>query len=64
MQALTLKTAHGSPRLHGLDRKGRATIVSAPHIAIFPDLAIMIIVLGFNLPGDGLRAALDPRMKR
>ncbi|EPR27398.1 hypothetical protein I656_02956 [Geobacillus sp. WSUCF1] len=30
---------------------------------IFPGLAIMLTVLGFNLMGDGLRDALDPRMK-
>jgi peptide/nickel transport system permease protein len=30
---------------------------------IFPGVAIMLVVLGFNLLGDGLRDALDPRMK-
>ena len=32
-------------------------------LAIFPGLAIMLTVLGFNLLGDGLRDALDPRLK-
>lgn len=35
----------------------------APHVAIFPGLAIVLVVLGFNLLGDGLRDALDPRMR-
>ena len=34
-----------------------------PWIAIFPGLAIFITVLGFNMFGDGLRDALDPRLK-
>lgn len=36
---------------------------SAPWTMIFPGLAIMFTVLGFNLMGDGLRDAMDPRMK-
>jgi peptide/nickel transport system permease protein len=36
---------------------------SATRITAFPGLAIMLIVLGFNLLGDGLRDALDPRLK-
>ncbi len=35
----------------------------APHVAAFPGLAIFSTVLGFNLLGDGLRDALDPRLK-
>lgn len=42
---------------------GRTFIRSAPHILAFPGLAIMVTVLGLNLLGDGLRDALDPRMK-
>lgn len=41
----------------------REYIQNAPWTVIFPGLAIMITVLGFNLLGDGLRDALDPRMK-
>jgi ABC-type dipeptide/oligopeptide/nickel transport system permease subunit len=37
------------------------SIFSAPHLVIFPGIAIMLTVLGFNLLGDGLRDALDPR---
>lgn len=35
---------------------------SSPHLVFFPGIAIMITVLGFNLLGDGLRDALDPRL--
>jgi len=42
---------------------GRAYIFAAPHVATFPGLAIFLAVLGFNLFGDGLRDALDPRFK-
>ncbi|MDR5682738.1 MAG: ABC transporter permease [Armatimonadota bacterium] len=41
----------------------RQYIQLAPHTLVFPGLAIMLTVLGFNLLGDGLRDALDPRMK-
>lgn len=43
--------------------RGRQYIMTAPHITTFTGLAIMLVVLGFNLLGDGLRDALDPRMK-
>jgi peptide/nickel transport system permease protein len=39
---------------------GRAHILDAPHLTIFPGLAIAILVLGFNFLGDGLRDRLDP----
>lgn len=38
-------------------------LIQAPWTMIFPGLAIMLTVLGFNLLGDGLRDALDPKMK-
>ena len=38
-------------------------IMQAPWTVFFPGVAIMLTVLGFNLMGDGLRDALDPRMK-
>lgn len=43
--------------------KGRTYVFSAPHITTFPGLAIMLVVLGFNLLGDGLRDLLDPRLR-
>jgi peptide/nickel transport system permease protein len=42
---------------------GRSLLRLAPWIATFPGIAIMITVLAMNLLGDGLRDALDPRMK-
>ena len=40
------------------------TLVSiAPHLAIFPGMAIILTVLGLNLMGDGLRDWLDPRLR-
>ena len=42
---------------------GRAYLAVAPHVATIPGLAILITVLSFNLLGDGLRDALDPRLK-
>lgn len=40
----------------------RNQLFSSPHLVFFPGVAIMFIVLGFNLLGDGLRDALDPRL--
>ncbi|MDB4895002.1 MAG: binding-protein-dependent transport system inner rane component [Firmicutes bacterium] len=40
---------------------GRKYISSAPHIATFPGIAITVVVLAFNLVGNGLRDALDPK---
>jgi ABC-type dipeptide/oligopeptide/nickel transport system permease subunit len=39
------------------------SIFNAPHLVFFPGLAIMLTVLAFNLLGDGLRDALDPRLR-
>jgi peptide/nickel transport system permease protein len=40
---------------------GRAHVLDAPHLTIFPGLAIALLVLGFNFLGDGLRDRLDPK---
>ncbi len=42
---------------------GRGHLLDAPHLTVFPGLAIAILVLGFNFLGDGLRDALDPATK-
>ena len=40
---------------------GRAHLLDAPHLTIFPGLAIALLVLGFNFLGDGLRDLVDPK---
>jgi peptide/nickel transport system permease protein len=42
----------------------RSFIQSAPWTVLFPGFSIMLVVLGFNMIGDGLRDALDPKMKQ
>lgn len=44
--------------------KGREFIRTAHHLTTFPGLAILLMVLGFNLLGDGLRDALDPKSRK
>jgi peptide/nickel transport system permease protein len=39
---------------------GKSHLLDAPHLTVFPGLAIAVLVLGFNFLGDGLRDALDP----
>ena len=41
----------------------RNSVFNAPHLLVFPGLAIMLVVLAFNLLGDGLRDVLDPRLR-
>ena len=41
----------------------RNSVFNAPHLVFFPGFAIMLTVLSFNLLGDGLRDALDPRLR-
>ena len=43
---------------------GRAHLFDAPHLTVFPGLAIALLVLGFNFLGDGLRDRVDPKMVR
>jgi peptide/nickel transport system permease protein len=43
---------------------GRAHLLDAPHLTVFPGLAIAILVLGFNFVGDGLRDLADPKEQR
>jgi peptide/nickel transport system permease protein len=52
------------PTLGSIIADGRDTMVEAPWIALSPGLVIAMLVLGLNLLGDGLRDALDPRMRR
>jgi peptide/nickel transport system permease protein len=43
---------------------GRAHLLDAPHLTIFPGVAIALLVLGFNFVGDGLRDLADPKQAR
>lgn len=42
---------------------GRSYLLEAPYVSLFPGLAIFFTVMGFNCLGDGLRDALDPRLR-
>ncbi|EKF19652.1 ABC transporter permease [Nitratireductor pacificus] len=44
--------------------EAQTRMIVAPHLALFPGLAIVVTVLGLNLLGDGLRDLLDPRLRR
>lgn len=52
-----------TPSWGGMLSAGRSLMRNAPHIAIAPGIAITVTVLAFNLLGDGLRDALDPRQR-
>jgi peptide/nickel transport system permease protein len=52
------------PDWGGMINQGRAFLRTAWWVGVFPGLAIMLTVLGFNLIGDGLRDALDPRLRQ
>jgi len=43
--------------------QGRAQMFSAPHVSVVPGLMIFLLVMSFNLLGDGVRDLLDPRLK-
>ncbi|CAG0965648.1 partial Glutathione transport system permease protein GsiD, partial [Anaerolineae bacterium] len=53
-----------TPSWGGMIDKGRLFLQVYPHLAIFPSIALALAVLAFNFLGDGLRDALDPRMRR
>ena len=53
-----------SPEWGNMLSEARPYIISAPHTLIFPGLAIMTVILAYNLIGDGLRDALDPKLKK
>jgi peptide/nickel transport system permease protein len=52
-----------TPSLGSMLSEGRTFLELAPWYSIFPGLTIMIMVLAFNLAGDGLRDALDPTIR-
>ena len=60
---LGLGVPPGTPSWGAMLAEGRYVLMDAPHVSIFPGLAIMGVVLGFNLLGDALADWLDPKRK-
>lgn len=58
---LGLGAPPSTPTWGALLSAGRKILFEAPHVSLFPGLCILLLVLGFNLFGDGLRDYLDPR---
>lgn len=52
-----------TPTWGGMTRDGFENILDSPWLAIFPGLAILLLVLGLNMVGDGLRDATDPKLR-
>lgn len=52
-----------TPTWGGMTRDGFENILDAPWLAVFPGLAILLLVLGLNMVGDGLRDATDPKLR-
>jgi peptide/nickel transport system permease protein len=53
-----------TPEWGAMLSNARSYLMVAPHVATIPGLAIMVVVVGFNLFGDGLRDTLDPRLRQ
>jgi glutathione transport system permease protein len=53
-----------TPEWGAMLNAARADMLVAPHVAIVPAIAIFVTVLAFNLLGDGLRDALDPKIEQ
>ncbi len=60
---LGLGASPPTPEWGSMLATGRSFMLTAPWIATFPGLAILVTVIGFNLVGDGLRDVLDPRLR-
>jgi peptide/nickel transport system permease protein len=60
---LGLGTQPPDPSWGTMLNEGRTYLETAPWMSVFPGLAIMLAVLGFNLLGDGLRDVLDPQLR-
>jgi peptide/nickel transport system permease protein len=61
---LGLGTPPPTPTWGGmLSGEGRRNLEVAPYLAVFPGLAISVVVLSFNMLGDALRDLLDPRLR-
>jgi peptide/nickel transport system permease protein len=60
---LGLGTQPPDPSWGTMLNEGRTYLETAPWMSVFPGVAIMLAVFGFNLLGDGLRAVLDPQLR-
>ncbi len=58
---LGLGAPPGTPSWGAMLADGKQVLMDAPHVSIFPGLAIMLAVLAFNFVGDGLRDRYDPK---
>lgn len=63
MSYIGLGVSPPTPEWGALLSEAREFIITAPHLIIFPGIAILLTALSFNLVGDGLRDALDPRLR-
>jgi len=61
---LGLGAQHPTPEWGLMVGQEYKNVFNAPHLTFFPGIALMLVVLAFNLLGDGLRDALDPRLAR
>ena len=61
---LGLGVPPGTPSWGALVDQGTQYLLVAPHVALFPGVALALVVLGFNFLGDALRDALDPKGER
>ncbi len=61
---LGLGAQHPTPEWGLMVGQEYKNVFNAPHLTFFPGIALMLVVLSFNLLGDGLRDALDPRLAK
>jgi len=61
---LGLGAQHPTPEWGLMVGQEYKNVFNAPHLTFFPGMALMLVVLSFNLLGDGLRDALDPRLAK
>lgn len=61
---LGMGTQPPTPEWGTMLAQGRSYVAQAPHLTLIPGLVILLVVVGFNLFGDGLRDALDPKTKK
>lgn len=52
-----------TPTWGGMIREGFENVLTSPWLAVWPSIAILVVVFALNMIGDGLRDAVDPRMK-